>query len=208
MKERGILFSGPMIRAIPSGAKTQTRRIVKPQPPANCDTPLFDPSGRGWFFDGLDEDGDCMEAYPDDDTGLLCPYGKPGDRLWVRETWRAEARYDHLAPSKIPRSSDIWYEADEALGMAYGKLRPSIFMPRWASRISLEITGVRVERVNEISEEDARAEGVGLEGREVGMHGYGSYAESFAHLWDSLNKARGYGFDTGCWVWAISFRRI
>ncbi len=131
MKERPILFSAPMVRAILAGTKTQTRRVVKAK-----HLPWLDNSVLN-FLDGK------WNQRP-------LPYGQPGDRLWVRETSRA-----HEITTKEA-------EADTPLQDGYGKLRPSIHMPRWASRITLEVTGVRVERLHDISIADAIAEGVNV----------------------------------------------
>ena len=137
--ERPILFSGPMVRAILAGAKTQTRRILKPQP---------------HLLGGYDGGG--------------CWIGKGhhlrwavGDRLWVRETWSPEHKWASTKPSEIPNGDDIWYWADgNPEDGDWAKPKPSIYMPRWASRITLDVTGVRVERLQDISEADAIAEGI------------------------------------------------
>ncbi|GAG56317.1 unnamed protein product, partial [marine sediment metagenome] len=143
-----------------------------------------------------------------------------GDRLWVRETWSTMAIYDKLSPKDITVGSPIWYcdtGGDEPTncGDDKGKTRPSMFMPRWASRITLEITEVRVERVQEIGGEEAMAEGIILPYR---VHGGGdseyyegiaeSYIHHFSKLWDSLNAKRGYGWEVNPWVWVISFEVV
>lgn len=174
MKERPILFSGPMVRAILDGRKTQTRRPVKPQP--FMATPsMFDVS--------------------------KCPLGQPGDRLWVRETWRVRGKHtdgygaDQIGFNRshfsIAYQSDITWNDD-----IYGKIRPSIHMPRWASRITLEITRVWVERVQDITEEGAIREGMVPLDRS-------SPSEMFRDTWQSI-----YGtWDANPWVWAVEFRR-
>lgn len=187
--ERPILFSGAMVRAILDGKKTQTRRVVKPQPPAD-----WVPSP--WPYDGA--------AWSD----RRCPYGAPGDRLWVRETWAPISPDEERRPIRECR---IEYRADTSAARPGGwdedtddpeaaRWRPSIHMPRWASRLTLEVTGVRVERVQDISEDDARAEGV-----------Y-PYADNprrfFQELWNSINGARGYGWNSNPWVWVVEFRRV
>ena len=165
--------------------------------------------------------------------GDFCPYGKPGDRLWVRETWGVATRPDP-AQGWV---DGIEYKADEAyidgsgllplrvmedfnpdvLDKWRGRWCRSIHMPRWASRILLEVTDVRVQRVQEISEEDARAEGVTvpaavLQAAREATSEYDcvnwSYVDGFATLWDSINKGRGYGWDVNPWVWAITFKQI
>jgi hypothetical protein len=190
MKELPILFSGSMVRAILEGRKTQTRRVIKPQP------------RLGWGYRLTAE----FKAVQVSTTGvrdrvfIKCPYGQPGDRLWVRETWRCPDG----------RSKRILYGADYANPGA-GWHSP-IRMPRRASRITLEITGIRVERVQEISEEDAEAEGcskepIGAEGRALeGMHF--TARKQFAGLWDSINAKRGFGWGLNPFVWVLYFRKL
>ena len=201
MKERPILFSAPMVRAILEGRKTQTRRVVKPQPTFyGPDNMHVDWKGNHYFSGyGFSEQ---------------CLYGLPGDRLWVRETWasceptmfglgaiyRADPMYDGCAPGDL-----AW------------KWKPSIHMPRWASRINLEIVSVRVERLQEISEEDAIAEGI----RSWGEFGWENYMypagqsdflyfkspkESYRTLWESINGPG--SWDINPWVWVVEFRRV
>ncbi len=183
MKERPILFSASMVRAIQAGTKTQTRRIVKPQPSQQ----LLDEYARIRRERGAQKD----------DAGMLseclpCPYGVPGDRLWVRETWhtpygtRVFYRADHLHDPK----------GDRQHGIAW---TPSIHMPRWASRITLEVTEVRVERLQDISEADARSEGVTpADCCDAHYHG-------FRLLWESINGPG--SWDANPWVWVMSFRK-
>jgi hypothetical protein len=204
MKERPILFSDPMVRAILEGRKTQTRRIVK---------------YSAWHnYGDCDIDGKMVDAWGIDRS--LCPYGQPGDRLWVRETWRVGARWDNSKPSDIPPNScTVLYKAGgfttngdagerihggECSNPAWaGKTRTAIHMPRWVSRIDLEVTGVRVERLQEISEADAEAEGV----RNSLNIPSGRFAnENFAHLWESINGPG--SWDANPWVWVVEFRRI
>lgn len=151
MKERPILFTGPMVRAILEGRKTVTRRVVTPQP------------------DFLGSMVDPNTPFKTLDAGLhariTCPYGQPGDRLWVREAWAADAQVDAIAPSDLSQGEPIWYPADLSVRqtgcsmISKGRVRPSIHMPRWACRILLEITAVRVERLQDISDPGALAEG-------------------------------------------------
>jgi hypothetical protein len=179
MKERPILFSGPMVRAILEGRKTQTRRVIKPvQPRADGRWP----AGRN----------------PIDD----CPYGASGDRLWVRETW------GHCDGGTCYRAS----EADSVLPDD-GRWRPSIHMPRWASRIALEVTDVRVEPLNSVSEEDAKSEGVTIPSydrdlKPVEVDGFVSGAAriAFKELWANINGLD--SWDANPWVWVISFKRV
>ena len=194
MKERPILFSAPMVRAILEGRKTQTRRAVKL------------PYNKGSLT------RDVWTAFnPEsaDDRDLMCltggPYGVVGDRLWVREThgWNDPEfeRPDIEDAMDRPRSPEgrwCWYRATD--GEIDGPWRPSIFMPRWASRITLEVTGVKVERLNEITTEDGRAEGQGI------VWGGGCFHRSFAGLWDAVYGSG--AWDANPWVWAISFKRV
>lgn len=247
MKERPILFNGPMVRAILAGRKTQTRRVVKPQPPHK--------TVNGTPYTGFQVTtlpirmGYDLTAYCDNPHYIgECPYGQPGDRLWVRETWRPlyvqggtgmyegttywaieyRANKRELRHLKCIRAmSGLFYvpEAGASRAMhgagwwpdAETRWRPSIHMPRWASRITLEVVSVRVERVQDISEADAVAEGV----KELGSHnppqyspGYVSAAgwedsrKSFAALWDSINGKRpGCGWDDNPFVWCVEFKR-
>ena len=193
MKERPILFSAATVRAILSNTKTQTRRVIKPQHLA--------------FFN---QDAAAMLS---DWNERPLPYGKPGDRLWVRETW-------HDASSSL--HSCALYRAD-GTDLHWDKWTPSIHMPRWASRITLEITSVRVERLQDISEADAQAEGVEdvtaqvaprdpefrfwRRYRDGGLNGYtGNAIASYASLWTEINGPG--SWDANPWVWAIEFRRL
>jgi len=203
MKERPILFSTPMVQAILDGRKTQTRRVIKPQPeligfngnPAmtycpstgqtwNAKNGKFSLDGVHWIF-----------SIPGMSTGSWkCPFGSPGDRLWVRESGWISKSGNVFTPSlgNAPalEKSDFFF-----------KRIPSIFMPRWASRIALEITDIRVERVQEITWEDARDEGVIAErGRTL--------VSLYKDLWDSINARRGFGWDVNPWVWVIEFKRL
>lgn len=205
--ERPILFSGEMVRAILEGRKTQTRRVMRTQPhtPAHVD-----PSTRG-----------AMWAGARGDHGLACPYGMPGDRLWVRETWATGNAWNQTAPRALPGDRvEIFYDADGKFrnggAVEIGKLRPGMFMPRWASRITLEVTGVRVQRVQEISEADAGAEGMLFNGTyyQGGPHAvsgckvFSLAVQAYRDLWDHLNAKRGHGWDVNPWVWVIEFKRV
>lgn len=216
MKERPILFSGAMVRALLDGSKTQTRRVVKPQPPAETQSVLtyYHPDPREHFY-GFDGDALMDWAKP-------CPYGEKGDHLYVRETWQ------HSNHPLGPYDEDchVFYRADylddphgadgeKSPEGKYRDWRPSIHMPRAASRILLEVTGVRVERLQEISETDACAEGARecdpVSGREVILAGAsqrGSYVLHYRDIWDSLNAARGYGWQANPFVWVVEFKRV
>lgn len=192
LKEQPILFSGEMIRAILRGRKTQTRRVIKPQPKSQP-YPYQFPSGEwAWKSNTPHQFGLT--------TGHFCPYGQPGDRLWVRETW-----YRQFG------GSEIVYRADGEQGIH--KWDSPLFMPRKSSRITLEIIGVRIERVQDISEDDCDKEIFGGDFPhnvipDYGFHGGMSIQECFAVIWDSLNAKRGYGWDVNPWVWVIEFKRI
>jgi hypothetical protein len=206
MKERPILFSGQMVRAILEGRKTQTRRIVKPQPTKDYVT-LMPLSGE---LVGVTKHGG-----PIDNRGWLhCPYGKPGDRLWVRETW-GKVHYEGVdeSPTIFYRADERDQERDELT-----RWRPSIHMPRWASRINLEVVSVRVERLQDISEEDAMSEGIesweerGVDDAQdyyrdyvTGGHVYNA-KDSFRSLWQSINGPG--SWEANPWVWVVEFKRI
>ncbi|MGN7869350.1 hypothetical protein [Paracoccus sp. 22332] len=201
MGDKPILFSGPMVRAILEGRKTQTRRVLKPV--------------KGLTLGDLQDEGEregntihCARHQVQD------PSFARGDRLWVREAWRAGRGYDGASIRDIAPWSRIWWEADEA-NVNAGKLRPSIHMPRWASRLTLTVTDVRVQRLQDISEDDAVAEGA-----PVAAHQYTPGARMcetdkswrtvtprlwFHELWDRLNAKRGFGWDANPWVCAVTF---
>jgi hypothetical protein len=204
MKERPILMRGPMVCASLDDKKWQTRRVVVPTQSTPRVAPLrMEP----WIIDGEQETDDqglpCWAGfhpdYPGEAKWFSCPYGKPGDRLWVRETW---ARHPDCG-GPIYRATDPGWDDND-----YGiKWRPSIFMPRWASRLTLEITSVRVERIRDISLDDMRAEGVRPE-NEASLLWRESLTERFIALWDSINAKRGYSWAVNPWVWVISYKRV
>lgn len=213
MKDLPILFSAPMVRAILAGSKTQTRRALRVQPPANSVqvSTWHHPDPRPMFCAWVPtEDGG---AEISDWDPVPCPYGAPGDHLWLREAYRFDKQFDHLPPRDVPAGAPYFMEASRLnwLGGPYdgepGKLRPGMFMPRWASRITLEITVVRVERLQYISEADALAEGV--------RHSYGEPFDPthtitdrrrYQLLWESINGAG--AWDANPWVWAVEFKRV
>ena len=190
MTERPILFSAPMVRAILDGNKTQTRRICKPAQFFSLSkvVEVPDPQERGQVYNGShfgDEDGEVQFA---------CPYGGRGDRLWVRESF---SPYEHR--------EGCWYWADGNIAAHdCTKPKPSIHMPRWASRITLEITGVRVERLQDISEADAWAEG--CEGYDDDVTGGKSGYTEYCELWEKIN-GKG-SWDLNPWVWVVEFKRV
>lgn len=206
MKERPILFSAPMVRAILSGAKTQTRRVMK----VRCHSICEGDDGKLWPWS---EDAELAE-----DFWHPCPFGKPGDRLWVRETCRAEAIGDEglcgvryvadgqfMPIANTREASDRWVQLYWYRGME-GATVPPIHMPRWASRITLEITDVRVERLQDISEADAKAEGVSMPDGTPTPPDFWSYQQEFRHLWEQINGPGSWGANP--FVWVVTFRRI
>ena len=206
MRERPILFSAPMVRAILDGRKTVTRRVVKPQPWASCCIEEGMDGEPPFVYSALGGDGPGYDV-TETRTPCRCPYGVRGDRLYVRETWAAPHAYDHLPPRLIPQDARIHYAATEDRG---GLLwRPSIHMPRWASRITLEVTGVLVERLQEISYEDARAEGAEFwrnDGTLTELPPCSEHRYAFEDLWTSINGAD--SWNANPFVWVVTFRRI
>lgn len=241
VRERPILFSAPMILAILDGHKTQTRRVVKPQPsPYHYLQPMWGTSpppnpvsfGEPYLWREVGPD------YPDDESDdRSCPYGLPGDRLWVREAhWRdirwsrvviydatpEYAKYQNdiaLTRCTFP-NTDITHElptGDEVRASMlpkFWKRKPSIHMPRWASRITLEITAVRVERLRDISAADAWAEGVRPDGVPAHAGGgeqdhadpEGATVDAYRALWDSIN-GKTHPWERNPWVWVVEFKR-
>ncbi|HBZ1356325.1 TPA: hypothetical protein MJE60_18985 [Klebsiella pneumoniae] len=248
MTERGMIFNAEMVRAILDGRKTQTRRIMKPQPEP-C------PRGGHWWPSNVFKTMLHVEEEMQNGkggwgglVGYACPFGDVGDRIWVREAYRFPASLDDISPTGVGEMavatgyrkpwaptfyeftgtfSDGWkgFETPPKVSDA-GKLRPSIHMPRWASRILLEITDVRVERLNAISPEDAESEGLERTnftgfGDEPGLPSYPEPdvyfdplkkqwkeypPEAFAGLWESI-----YGegsWQANPWVWVIEFKRV
>ncbi|QDW34450.1 hypothetical protein FFE93_016160 [Yersinia sp. KBS0713] len=223
MNEKPILFNSEMVNAILSGRKTQTRRIMKVQPQVT-ERRLRE---LGAWQDGFNLSQQVNAAFQAGFIDVSCPLGKPGDRLWVRETFAAglctESTLAYRATHKTEDLEEGWGETI--------KWTPSIHMPRWASRINLMITGVRVERLQDISEQDAMAEGITakeviIETRyEGGGHveitadrfffvggddeGYESAGEAFAELWDSIyGQKEGESWQANPWVWVIEFERM
>lgn len=204
VKEQPILFSSPMVRAILEGRKTQTRRICKVY-----QAPHGVRDDDGWPMR--------MDAYGDYHREP-CLYGEPGDRLWVRETWALE---DCGADGKrVIWQADraaAWLLPGNVLGEIYylpsdyspGRWRPSIHMPRWAARLTLEVTEVCVQRLQEISEEDAKAEGVEASVDPGDGHYSVTARQQLEHLWDSINGERpGCSWEANPWVWCVSFQRV
>lgn len=223
IKERPILFSAPMVRAILEGRKTVTRRAVKIQPRSKADIGSYGP-GQPFI-----RNSDVTKPNPE------CPYGRTGDRLWVRETWYCNhsevQKGPYLQPADMQdvdqarEDGDLVYAADglNPYEQDQPTWKPSIHMPRWASRILLEITDVRAERLQDISEEQAVAEGLIWQGQENGKEFY-SHAErqyppgshqqfgisgtdavsAFRNLWTSV----GGDWQSNPWVWVVEFKRV
>ncbi|WP_028236738.1 hypothetical protein [Pseudomonas brassicacearum] len=204
IKERPILFSAPMVRAILEDRKTVTRRQVK----CSIANRFDEPRGQADVDAGYPF-VECEDGYVS--AVKLCPYGQPGDRLWVRETW-AEIRV-----AQAPDQEWIVYRECDNRTDYGGPWKPSIFMPRRACRILLEITAVRVERLQDISDGQAEAEGIDLDQLADAQERYDMVADhnmtgrpttvgQFAYLWGSINGAG--AWDANPWVWAITFRRV
>lgn len=233
IKERPILFSAPMVRAILDGRKTVTRRPVKGLSSSFAVTAAADESPLNavcWNVGG---------------PIIHCPYGKPDERLWVREAWAADAQVDAVSPRDLSQGEPIRYPADGAVRqtgcsmVTPGKGRPSIHMPRWASRILLEIADVRVERLQDISEEQAMAEGCFFTdyGKACFHSGKGvrdaahcempesTHQQRYGWMWDKttsheqcLGSARhafgnlwqktGGDWAANPWVWVVEFKRV
>jgi len=224
MSEKPILFSAEMVRAILEGRKTQTRLVIKPQPKvvhALCNDYSIE---TNCIFENSN------------DWRIHCPYGRPGDRLWVRET---HYRFGHWVKNGytpagrqrykfVPDSDDVLYFDNEPIiEKRRGKnihgwyKRPSIFMPQWASRINLLVKDIRVERVQDISDDDAFAEGIdyrkcksyctpedlqnNLRNGHLCWTNHVDYRSGFCLLWDSINAKRGYSWESNPWVWVVEF---
>lgn len=226
MKERPILFSGEMVRAILEGRKTQTRRPVKPQP-HEATTAFRDIPDTPFWYGAINTHNDFGEEfYPNPAQGnwkWKYPYGVPGDRLWVREPWKTAKVHDALSPKQMIqacrdagwKSGRAWapieYLADgrrenwDTFPPETGRYRNSRFMPRDYSRLTLEVTEVRVQRLQEISEDDARVEGCDPQIID-GFVECGTRKTSFRLLWESINGPG--SWEANPWVWSISFKRV
>lgn len=220
MKERPILFSAPMVKAILEGRKSQTRRVVKSPHVTEADKWRVIPTKADeptTWQSGIHGGGGLFAA----GETIKCPYGQPGDRLWVRENVQAVEKPDgqdgvhYLADmtfrpiENTPQAAEMWLDLyDYGKTGLRGRVVPSIHMPRWASRLTLEIVNVRVERVQEISRRDANAEGV-----ECKVYQYARLEDApqdkFRELWDSINGQRpGCAWADNPWVWVVEFRKV
>lgn len=209
MKERPIIFDAESVRGILAGAKTQTRRVVTPQPePASDVCYLVDKM----FFPNIKDELEMAYAriqFPDNiadviETSERCPYGYQGDRLWVREAWYVQPelwQVDH-GPQPVEYAECSPREQVEDY-----VLKPAMFMPRWASRITLEVAAVRVERLQEISDEDVRSEGLFMPERETTCY-EGMWQDAFRSRWDAINAERGWPWAFNPWVWVVEFRLV
>lgn len=209
MKFRQILFSTPMVQATLDGRKTQTRRLVKPQP-------IIDKES-GYVFDGkhknLYKNDFYHEPWQIQFAQDFSPYGQPGDILWVRETFQFIdfAGENNGYVYKASQNGKDWEENSE--GWTW---KPSLFMPKAACRIFLQVKSVRVEQLQDIIEDDAKAEGIKFLNNDFGYYGYGDFAgigpmkltakESFESLWQSINGPD--SWEVNPWVWVIEFERI
>lgn len=211
--ERPILFNGAMVRAILSGSKTQTRRVVKPQPSASivrkaCMTEGYPPlRGCYWEYGG---------------PIVYCPFGQPGDRLWVRETWKTHSTFENLSPREVPPQSNIFYAADGRYSPSAARWRPSIHMPRWACRLVLEIIAVRVERLQALSNSDWDAEGISFcmedpstaagrafnEAEHYAIAGVSMRGTPEDHGMRAQFAEQGLDWDSNPWVWVIEFKQV
>ena len=226
---KSILLTGEMVRSTLAGLKTKTRRPLKPQPegpPEGWYADAYNHSDRWCFWGprGTKDSGRCTLPL------FKCPFGQVGDRLWVRETFclehqvekdqlppfddRRPIRWEYEGMESDPEGADRWIQphyraTDPTPQLAYEdsdgeptvRWKPSIHMPRWASRITLEITDIRVERVQEITEEEAISEGFFPDD---GV----SEVYCFSEAWDSLYAKKGLGVDDNPWVWVLTFRRV
>lgn len=210
MKERPIIFNSDEVRAILDGRKTMMRRVIKPQPYEIAYRDRHENIESACFWRG--------EEHEDWPRPKDCPYGVPGDRLWVKETWRAsnpvagwvDCQYK-TGQNRLIHLEGKEYKQAERFGMHRSirdKWTSPVSMPRWASRITLEIINVCVERLQDISEEDAKREGMERHGgwnaneTEYGVNCRGP----FSRLWDSVNTKLGYRWDANPWVWVIGFK--
>jgi len=199
MKERPIIFNNEMVKAIIDGRKTQTRRIIK-------NSPKIPNIGAFYWF--------AKNAKKEDSIWNFCPYGNTGNHLWVRNNW-----YHYMTGASNKNNEQAWDEATNTVRWYAGgrienceptlnsmwKKKPSIFMPRWASIITLKIKDIRIERLQDIAENDAKEEGAPFY---QDFSKNSGYRAGFIMLWDQLNAKRGYPWDSNPRVWVIRFERV
>lgn len=190
MKSR--IFKPELAQAIFEGRKTQTRRIIKPQPPEWFK--VYWPPKEGDWICGVHHTG---ESYD-----LKSPL-QVGDRFYVKETWATAEIFDSFKPSEIPKTAKAFYKDNPNLLIA-GKWRSPLFMPEWAARSICEVTGVRVEQVQDITEEDAIAEGAEPENAQVNCEG-GAYKNGFVNIWNEIHGED--SWDNNPWVWVYEFKK-
>lgn len=209
MRERPILMSTEMVKAVQDGRKTQTRRVIKNIPPRENGT-QYDRSeihGPELFTPAvIDKSGDIQPGaeifgiYDDyGDWGFKCPYGQPGDRLWVKETWAADCTCEN------PDCNGVIYKAGYTGKLMPYAWKPSIHMFRRHSRITLEITDIRAERVQDISLGDISKEGIEVR---YSVDWVDFMYKDYQFLWNSINAKRGYSWELNPWVWVIEFKRL
>lgn len=224
VKERPILFSAPMVLAVLAGKKTVTRRVAK-EIPKGVRQVCCGSDGL-WRFSFSRR----HQPWEFDSGGISCPYGDTGDLLWGRETWRPEERASDMVDGiryradntfrpieNTQRAANLWLDAHGGIDAKNPeRWRPSIFMPRWASRLAFVVEGSRLERLKDIDDSDAEAEGFAWD-TEPALYEDGSFsrtlndvspAEGFARLWDELNASRGFSWESNPWVWRVEFRVV
>lgn len=223
--KRPVIMTVESVRAILAGRKTQTRRIVTTRDPVSFIGPKGnedDPSDWGYFFDGPDHNGYMVlgrghaDRHNHGRVSIPCPYGDVGDRMWVKERWQAwrqtSIEYDEWEIERdLSARPHIEYKATSD---SAGPWRTPLFMPRWASRLTLEVTDVRVQRLQQINEEDARSEGVKFgEMQDMMINGEPGRAvifaarDAYAYAWNAINGKRT-TWASNPWVWAITFTRV
>ena len=220
VKERPIIFSGEMVKAILDGKKTMTRRAVKTQPRDEC-TEIATSACFGHVeYRSTSEDRQTQSIL----AKIKCPYGKIGDRLWVRETHHvvggtADYEIEEIKQGLQDIKNFVSYKADGYGNPCDGGWTSPMFMPRWASRILLEITDIRVERLNDISEADCEKEGFRFyplsricfkpcSTKHPSGHGSNNYKSIFGEYWDTLNAKKGYPWSSNPWVWVVEFKVV
>ncbi len=209
MTERPIPYTADMIIARREGVKTQTRRRMRKQPPDWAQYRLT-VGPNHYFYEG--PQGTPGRCWPGFGVGVPCPYGQPGDRLWMREAWRAVDAADDLPPRELNPAHRIWYEADAPHQPGAGRYRPPMFMPRWASRSLDQVIAVRPERLQDITEADALAEGIrklpdGGYGLPNGAHYHAQDPRiSYFSLFEFINGAG--SVEKNEWLWVVESRVI
>jgi hypothetical protein len=217
VKETPIIFSGPMVNAILVGKKTQTRRVIKPQPleswMTNGTSVSSKPVDWSQYYKTVrgQRRKNLWIMHPTENKEIVCPKGAPGDRLWVKEAIRyslEHTNFYYCADNQgVGNDRFVSFMESRPDWSSHYRVRPNLnprFMFRWASRITLAITEIRVERIQDISAADCRAEGVEqIDPRASDVTIIGRFRSG----WDSINAKRGYSWDSNPWVWAISFRK-